>query len=234
MLWERRDVVLTMFICYLDWRSVVGQRDGTLSQQRGLHNQKAASQLLRIAISTLKTHRQMRPIRRSQWKPWVNLERWWPILCNHWLWLSNIMPRLELQLKQAGLRTEKIYWIYWMFCPFLSSNMTLKNKDRLGFLVKTVRKISGCCQDRLLAIYNKHVLKFDSLLSGCHFIVSLRRIKRFFFNSYCSPSPEWQIASFVVFYCCYCFCFYLVPFADDVVLLASPGACFQLALDRLE
>lgn len=181
MLWGRRDAILTMFVCYLDWRSVVGQRDGTLSQQRGLHNQKAASQLLRIAISTLKTHRQMRPIRRSQWKPWVNLERWWPILCNHWLWLSNIMPRLELQLKQAGLRTEKIYWIYWMFCPFLSSNMTSKNKDRLGFLVKTVRKISGCCQDRLLAIYNKHVLKFDSLLSGCHFIVSLRRIKRCFF-----------------------------------------------------
>lgn len=100
----------------------------------------------------------MRPIRRLQWKPWVSLERWWPILCNHWLWSSNIRPRLELQLKQAGLRTEKIYWIYWMFCPFVSSNMTSKNENRLGFLVKTARKISGCCRDRLLAIYNKHVL----------------------------------------------------------------------------
>ncbi|XP_019203100.1 zinc finger protein 853 isoform X4 [Oreochromis niloticus] len=73
-------------------------------------------------------------------------------------------------------------------------NMTLKNKNRLGLLVKPCSKLSGRWQDGLLTIYNKHVLRkphsivnclnhplhseFDLLPSGRRFRVPVRKTKR--------------------------------------------------------
>lgn len=74
-------------------------------------------------------------------------------------------------------------------------NMTVKNKDRLGLLVKTASTISGHWQDGPLAIYSKNMLmtthyiinsfkhlipsEFDLLPSGYNFIKPLRKTKRF-------------------------------------------------------
>lgn len=51
----------------------------------------------------------------------------------------------------------------------LFGNMTLKNTNWLEHLVETARKLSGRLQDRLLAIYKKHVpRKAQSVMNCCN------------------------------------------------------------------